>query len=188
MTLHSFASIRVALPLFGSLAMAACGQSIDAPPDTDIAETTLAFDQDVSGVEPTGRVIEIKMYSIDPEDSSRQHVFKPNVVSAQVGDTIRFVPTETSHQSSSIETMLPEGVRGWEGEINEAFEYVLPKPGIYGYQCIPHYAAGMVGVVVVDGEGRNANLERALVARHPGLGNPKFVEVFDEARRQGLIE
>ncbi len=184
------ATLKTAVAVLMPVALMACGQPVadadDAAPDgaasEDIAEGA------VLAVDPTGKVIEIRMYTIDPEDSSRQHVFKPNVVSAQVGDTIRFIPSEPSHQSSSIETMLPEGVTGWEGEINEQVDYVLPKPGIYGYQCIPHYAAGMVGVVVVDGEGRNANLERAMVARHPGLGNPKFVEVFEEARERGLIE
>lgn len=141
----------------------------------------------VSDVEPTGRVIEIKMYTIDPDDPSEQHVFKPRLVTAQVGDTIRFVPTEPSHQSSSIATMLPEGVEGWEGEVNEEFSYVVPRPGIYGYQCIPHYAAGMVGVIIVEGEGMTDNLATAQVPGHPGLGNPEFYEIFAEARERGLI-
>lgn len=154
----------------------------------DVADSVVAPDQAEPEVEPTGRVIDIHMYTVDPEDPSRLHVFKPNLVSAQVGDTIRFIPTQPSHQSSSIGTMLPDGARGWEGEVNEEIRYVLPKPGIYGYQCVPHYAAGMVGVVIVEGEGKTANLPFAIEARHPGLGNPKFVEIFAKARAQGLFD
>jgi pseudoazurin len=170
-----------AMPLLGG-----CNQAGGIPAEQVEAAPT----PEIEGpeVEPNGRVIDIYMYTVDPENSSRMHVFKPNLVSAKVGDTIRFIPTEPSHQSSSIATMLPDGAKGWEGEVNEEIRYVLPKPGVYGYQCIPHYAAGMVGVVIVEGEGKTANLPFALEARHPGLGNPKFVEIFAEARARGMFD
>ena len=154
-------------------------QAPEATPDGNVEEPN---------VEPTGRVIEIQMFTVDPDDPSEQHVFKPRLVSAQVGDTIRFIPTETSHQSSSIASMLPDASNGWEGEVNEETSYTIPAPGIYGFQCVPHYAAGMVGVVIVEGEGKLDNLERAKESGHPGLGVPEFFEIFAEAEARGMLE
>ena len=130
-------------------------------------------------VEANGTVIEINMYTKDPEDSSALQVFKPRLVTASVGDTIKFVPTDPTHQSSSIDSMLPEGVEGWEGKINQEATYVIPKAGVYGYKCVPHYAAGMIGMIVVDGGGDN--VEAAKAASHPGLAGREFGEIFEEA-------
>ncbi|MFU7528474.1 plastocyanin/azurin family copper-binding protein [Qipengyuania sp. ASV99] len=137
---------------------------------------------------PTGKVIEIRMYTVDPDDLSRQHVFKPRLVRAEIGDTIRFVPTEVSHQSSSIGAMLPDGVSGWEGAINAEVSYVLPAAGLYGFQCVPHYAAGMVGLIVVEGEGKTDNLDAARAASHPGLGAPQFSAIFAEADERRMFD
>ncbi len=169
----------------------ASADGAEAPQQSELAQADLSAtgaDRAANDVEPNGTVIEILMYTVDPDDSSRQHVFKPRLVTAKVGDTIRFVPTEPSHQSSSISAMLPDGVRGWEGAINEEFSYVLPAPGIYGHQCVPHYAAGMVGVIIVEGEGKTDNLDLAKMSGHPGLGVPQFVEIFAEAEELGLLD
>jgi pseudoazurin len=167
------------------LALAACDLPVRSPDDTVEQAPAQAT---MPEVEPNGRVIEIRMYTIDPEDSSRQHVFKPNLIAAEVGDTIRFLPTELSHQSSSIATMLPEGARGWEGAVNAEVSYVLPRPGIYGFECVPHYAAGMIGLVVVNGEGKTENLARTRAASHPGLATPEFAALFAQAQARGLLD
>ncbi|MEO1649113.1 MAG: plastocyanin/azurin family copper-binding protein [Pseudomonadota bacterium] len=130
-------------------------------------------------VEANGTVIEINMYTKDPDDSSALQVFKPRLVTASVGDTIKFVATDPTHQSSSIDGMLPEGVEGWEGKINQEVSYVVPKAGVYGYKCVPHYAAGMIGMIVVDGGGDN--VEAAKAVSHPGLAGREFGELFTEA-------
>ncbi len=178
--------IAAAMLAWSGLALSGCDRPIPEP--IEAPEAIPAADFEELEVEPTGRVIDIFMYTVDPDDPGELHVFKPRLVTAKVGDTIRFIPTETSHQSSSIAAMLPEGSRGWEGEINEEVSYVVPAPGIYGFQCVPHYAAGMVGVVIVEGEGKLDNLERARDSAHPGLGVPEFVEIFAEAQARGLLE
>jgi pseudoazurin len=128
--------------------------------------------------EANGTVIEIEMYTKDPDDSSKLQVFKPRLVTANVGDTIEFVPTDPTHQSSSIDGMLPDGVEGWEGKINQSVSFVIPTEGVYGYKCVPHYAAGMVGLVVVEG---GDNAEAAKAVSHPGLAGRVFGEIFEEA-------
>ncbi|MEM1197349.1 MAG: plastocyanin/azurin family copper-binding protein [Pseudomonadota bacterium] len=129
-------------------------------------------------VEANGTVIEINMYTKDPDDSSALQVYKPRLVTANVGDTIKFLATNPTHQSSSIDGMIPDGVEGWEGKINQEVTYVIPKAGVYGYKCVPHYAAGMVGLIVVEG---GDNAEAAKAVSHPGLAGREFGEIFEEA-------
>ena len=178
------------------LALAACGSRADeeaaAPaaateePAATETEATPAAAMEPE-VEPNGTVIEVQMLTRDPDGGGMQ-AFKPSIITAKVGDTIKFIPTDPTHQSSSIAGMLPEGARGWKGEINKEVSYVVPKPGIYGFECVPHYAAGMVGIIVVEGEGKTANLDAAKAVTHPGLAKGKFEKIFAEAESQGLLK
>ena len=176
------------------LALAACGSRADeeaaepaAAPEPAATATEAAPAAAMEPeVEPNGNVIEIQMLTRDPDGSGMQ-VFKPRLITAQVGDTIRFVPTDPTHQSSSIAGMIPEGTRGWEGEVNQPVEYVVPKPGIYGYQCVPHYSAGMVGLIIVEGDGMTDNLEAAQAVTHPGLAGREFTEIFEQAQSEGML-
>ncbi|QFT78652.1 pseudoazurin [Erythrobacter sp. THAF29] len=185
-----------AIALGSLMTLAACDIRADetpAPATEEPAATAAAADPEPAEaapaapeVEPNGTVIEVQMLTRDPDGSGLQ-VFKPRLITAKVGDTVKFVPTDPTHQSSSIEGMLPEGVRGWEGEINQEVSYVLPKPGVYGYQCVPHYAAGMVGLIIVEGDGMTDNLEAAKAVTHPGLAGRKFGEIFEEAESSGML-
>ncbi|MEL7445133.1 MAG: plastocyanin/azurin family copper-binding protein [Pseudomonadota bacterium] len=186
--------------LVGAVALAACGTQADeqaaapaagteeaAPAPEAAATEETAAAPEAPEVEANGTVIEIQMYTRDPDEPTGMQVFKPKLVTAKVGDTVKFVPTDPTHQSSSLASMVPEGVRGWEGEINQEVSYVLPKPGIYGYQCVPHYAAGMIGLIIVEGEGMTDNLEAAKAVTHPGLAGREFEELFTEAEAGGML-
>jgi pseudoazurin len=165
---------------------APAGEETEAAP---AAEETAAAEEEaapVPEVEANGTVHEIQMLTRDPDGSGLQ-VFKPRLITAEVGDTIKFVPTDPTHQSSSIPEMLPAGVTGWEGEINKEVSYVVPTPGIYGYKCVPHYAAGMIGMVVVKGDGMTDNLEEAKAVSHPGLAGREFNEIFETAESEGML-
>ncbi|MEO0463488.1 MAG: plastocyanin/azurin family copper-binding protein [Pseudomonadota bacterium] len=181
---------------FASLAtLTACGGGAEEAPAPDATEEAPApaaeeteaaaapeeAAEPVPAAEANGTVIEINMYTRDPDNSSGMQVFKPRLVTASVGDTIKFVPSDPTHQSSSIEDMVPAGVTGWEGKINEEVTYVIPATGIYGYKCVPHYAAGMVGMIVVGEGDELTNLAAAKELSHPGLGGKAFTEIFEEA-------
>lgn len=183
-------TLSSAAALSSLLVLAACGGQADtAPAPTEepapVEEVAAPVEEaapapEVPAVEANGTIIEVEMYTRDPDGGGMQ-VFKPRLITAKVGDTVVFKPTNPTHQSSSIEGMLPAGVTGWEGEINQEVSYVLPAPGVYGYQCVPHYAAGMVGMIVVEGEGSDANVEAAKGVTHPGLAKKAFEEIFAEA-------
>lgn len=94
-------------------------------------------------------------------------VFDPPFLKIQPGDSVRFVPTDKSHNSESILGMLPEGADAWKGKFNEEITITFEEPGLYGYKCLPHYSMGMVGLIQV-GDETPANLEEALSVTHPG--------------------
>ncbi len=178
-----------ALATLGLVSLTACGSLVDEAnvPESPVEETGPIAPEDPE-VEPNGTFIEIRMYTRDPDSESGMQVFSPRLVTAQVGDTVTFIPADPTHQSSSIPAMLPEGAEGWEGEINQPVSYVLPKPGIYGYQCIPHYSAGMIGMIIVEGERKLDNLEAARNVTHPGLADAEFKEIFAQAQAEGLLK
>lgn len=134
-----------------------------------------------------GDTIEVRMLNVHPEDPRQRMVFYPRVVEVEVGDTVTFVPTEPGHQSSSSKGMIPEGTEAWRGRFNQPLSITFDKPGVYGYQCDPHVAAGMVGLVVVDGEGKLDNLEAAKSVRQVGLAARAWPEIWQEAEALGYL-
>ncbi|MEL6530073.1 MAG: plastocyanin/azurin family copper-binding protein [Pseudomonadota bacterium] len=195
-------TLLAAVAVASMATLSACGESPYQEPtgeETEAAATEETATEETAAtedaapapaapeVEANGTVIDINMYTRDPDEASGLQVFKPRLIKAKVGDTVRFIPTDPTHQSSSIADMLPEGAAGWEGEINKEVSYVLPTPGIYGYQCVPHYAAGMIGLIIVEGEGMTANLEAAKAVSHPGLAGREFTEIFEQAEADGML-
>lgn len=92
-------------------------------------------------------------------------VFEPAVVTAKVGDTVRFVPTQPSHNAEAIPAIWPAGGPAFKGAINKEVTLTVTKPGIYGIKCLPHYSMGMVALVVAG----NSNKAAAQTASLPPL-------------------
>ena len=84
-------------------------------------------------------------------------VFEPSFLSIQPGDTVLFKATDVSHNSASIQGMIPEGATAWMGAMSQDVKVIFDKEGIYVYQCTPHSMMAMVGVIKV---GAPTNLEQ----------------------------
>ena len=95
----------------------------------------------------------VRMLNIGPGGSM---VFDPPVIKVSVGDTIHFKATDLSHNSASIQDMIPAGASDWAGALNEDVSVKLESEGVYVYQCDPHLVMAMVGVIQV---GAATNLE-----------------------------
>lgn len=108
-------------------------------------------------------------------------VFEPAFVKAAPGDTVRFMPTEPTHNAETIKTMLPDGVVSTTGAMNKEFTLKVTKPGIYGIKCKPHYAMGMIALVQV-GNGPSANLAAAKAVKHPGLAAKRMTPLLARAK------
>ena len=85
-----------------------------------------------------------------------QMIFEPAVLKVSVGDTIHFKAADMSHNSASIDGMLPDGAESWSGQMNTDISVTLNTEGVYVYQCDPHVMMAMIGVIQV-GEAVNMN-------------------------------
>ena len=122
-------------------------------------------------------VHEVKM--LNKGADGERNVFEPAVIQAQPGDTIKFIPTDKGHNSVSLDEMLPEGAEEWKSKLNDEFELVVNEEGTFGYMCQPHYATGMVGLILVGDASKN--FEEAKAAKHRGKAKQRFEELFAQA-------
>lgn len=105
-------------------------------------------------------------------------VFVPDMMKAAPGDTIRFVPTDRSHNAEVIKGMIPDGADLFKSKMNEEFTIKLTAQGVYGIKCAPHYGMGMVALILA---GDPVNLETAKAVTHPGKAKKVFADLFAAA-------
>ncbi|MGU3400698.1 pseudoazurin [Brucellaceae bacterium D45D] len=92
-------------------------------------------------------------------------VFEPSYIKANPGDTITFIPVDKGHNVESIKGMIPDGAEAFKSKINENYVLNVSEQGAYFVKCTPHYAMGMVALIVV---GDNpANIEQIVSAKKP---------------------
>ena len=95
----------------------------------------------------TAENFDVKMVNADA--SGQVMVFDPPFIKADVGDTVTFLPTDLLHNSQSVPGMIPSSANSWNGAMNEKITIELNAEGVYVYQCTPHIALGMIGVIQV---------------------------------------
>jgi len=76
-------------------------------------------------------------------------IFEPAVIKVSKGDTIHFKAVDLSHNSATIDGMLPAGATDWAGALSQDISVTLDTEGVYVYQCDPHAMMAMVGVIQV---------------------------------------
>jgi pseudoazurin len=86
------------------------------------------------------------------KDGTRM-AFEPSVVRATIGDTVVFKPEDGGHATASI--IVPTGADSWEAPLNEEARITVTAPGIYLFKSRPHFAVGMIGMIVVDSPASN---------------------------------
>ncbi|MBK5011148.1 pseudoazurin [Pseudomonas sp. S60] len=91
-------------------------------------------------------------------------VYEPDHLRIAPGDTVRFVPTQSGHNAASVPGLMPEGATAFKSKLNQVFEQRFTVPGLYGVQCIPHLAMGMVMLIQV-GDVTEAAVPASLPAR-----------------------
>lgn len=89
---------------------------------------------------------EVQMYN---RSENGPMIYEPSFLQIAPGDTVRFVPTQPSHNAATIDGMIPEGAEPFKSKINEDFSVTLTVPGTYGIKCSPHFAMGMVMLIEV---------------------------------------
>jgi pseudoazurin len=105
---------------------------------------------------------QVQMLNQGPQ--GQRNWFEPALVTAQPGDTIRFVAKDKGHNSASL--VVPDGAKEWKGKLSEEVVVTVDVPGLYAYKCTPHFGLGMVGLIAVGDP--SVNLEAVKSARYPG--------------------
>ena len=104
-------------------------------------------------------------------------VFQPAYVKAAPGDTIKFVPTDKSHNAETVKGMLPDGAEAFKGKPNEGITVTMTQEGVYGVKCAPHYGMGMVALIVV---GKPVNLDAAEAVKQTGKAKTVFADLLSK--------
>ncbi|MBC9177522.1 pseudoazurin [Pseudoroseomonas ludipueritiae] len=123
-------------------------------------------------------VHEVKMLN---RNASGGMVYEPDYLRLKPGDRVKFIATHVTHNAATIPAMLPEGAEPFKGRINEEIEVSFTAPGVYGIQCIPHYAMGMVMLVQVGDAPPDA---AALPASLPPRARQRFEEIIARAGKE----
>ena len=126
--------------------------------------------------------VEVKMLNKGTEGLM---VFEPALVKIEPGDTVKFVATDKSHNAETIKNMLPEGAAPFAGKMSEDVAVTFDKPGVYGIKCMPHYAMGMVALVVV---GKPDNLDQAKAVPQLGKAKQVFASLFERLTQQAAAK
>ncbi len=80
-------------------------------------------------------------------------VYSEKVLSIKVNDQITWKSVDKGHNVELIG--MPKGASKYKSKINKDAKYKFTQPGIYLYQCTPHKAMGMIGLVVVGEDKSN---------------------------------
>ena len=80
-------------------------------------------------------------------------VYSEKVMSIKVNDEITWKSVDKGHNVEFIG--IPKGASKYKSKISKDAKYKFSVPGIYLYQCTPHKAMGMIGLVVVGDDTSN---------------------------------
>ena len=79
-------------------------------------------------------------------------VYSKKIVKVNVGDTVFWKATDSSHNIEFIKGAVPEGVQSFKSKLSKDVSYEFKIPGIYAYWCTPHKSLGMIGFVIVGND------------------------------------
>ena len=114
---------------------------------------------------------------LNERDDGAKMVYSYDIVDVEVGDTVTWKPTTKGHNVEFIagpnSAVLPK-----KSKLNKEFTHKFEVPGIYLYQCTPHKAMGMIGLVVVD---KNTNNKEAIaIVKLRGKSKKKLAKLLQD--------
>ena len=120
--------------------------------------------------------ITIEMLNKNKETKQRM-VYSKELVKIEIGQSIEWVPTDKGH---NVEILV--GPDGYDlpkkTKLSKAVNITFTEPGIYLYQCSPHAAMAMIGIIVVGGD--TSNIE--------GVKNKKMTGSKSKKKRDKLLK
>ena len=80
-------------------------------------------------------------------------IFSKKVISINLNDDVLWKSVDKGHNVQFIG--MPDGAKKYKSKISKDASYKFEKPGVYLYQCTPHRAMGMIGIVIVGNDKNN---------------------------------
>jgi len=125
----------------------------------------------------SARAAEVEVKLLNKGTDGGLMVFEPAFVKIAPGDTVKFVSTDKGHNAESIKGMFPEGAAPFVGKNDADIAVKFEQEGVYGVKCLPHYAMGMVAMIVVGAPG---NVDQAKAVPQVGKAKQVFAKLFDK--------
>lgn len=125
------------------------------------------------------KTVTVKMLN---SGSAGMMVFEPAFIQVNPGDTIEFVPTNPGHNAESITSIMPAGAAPFKGNMSQPLAVKFTKVGLYGVECLPHFALGMVALVQVGNRSPNIGQARVEAAKLPVLARKRMEPLVAAAR------
>ena len=123
--------------------------------------------------ESFAKTLEIEMLN---KLGKEKMVYSVKVAKIDVNDKIIWKSVSKGHNVEFIGK--PKGVKKFKSKINKHAEYTFKIPGIYLYQCTPHKAMGMIGIVVVGND--KSNLDKIKKVKLYGKSKKIFKKLLKE--------
>lgn len=105
--------------------------------------------------------------------------FAPDFLHIQPGDSVSFVAKDIGHDTQSY--LVPAGAKSWHGTISKDITVRFTQDGVYLYECNPHHAFGMLGVIQV---GKAVNKQAAQAA----AAKMEKVQIMNQGRLEKLMK
>jgi pseudoazurin len=121
---------------------------------------------------------EVEVKLLDKGSDGTLMVFEPAFVKIAPGDSVHFIAADKDHDVASVKGMLPAGAEPFAGKMGQDLTVTFAEPGVYGVKCTPHYAMGMVALIVVGDPA--ANLAAAKAVPQFSKAKTVFAKLFGE--------
>ena len=129
-----------------------------------------AFAKDIITAETN--VIEM----LNKRDDGSIMVYSVDIAKIAAGETITWMPKDKMHNVEMLKG--PDGAKlPKKSKFSKEFSMTFDVPGIYVYQCTPHVAMGMIGIIIVGGD--VSNKEAISNTRMMGKAKKKLVKLLE---------
>lgn len=116
---------------------------------------------------------------LNKRDDGAKMVYSEDIARIELGDTITWVPSDKGH---NVEFIV--GPMEWDApkksKLSKEYSYTFDKEGVYLYQCTPHKAMGMIGIVVVGTTTDEHNMHMIHDAKVRGKSKKKLKELLED--------
>ena len=120
---------------------------------------------------------EVVIDMLNKRDDGQKMVYSQDVAQIDVGDTIKWLPTNKGHNVEFLSGPDGFNLPGKSG-LNKEVSITFDQPGVYLYVCTPHKVMGMIALVVVGGD--VSNKEAISKVKMMGRGKKKLAEILSQ--------